>query len=121
MKGKVVFVAALIALLCAIASPASADFTVVFPDGRRGIELNAGFGFHVAAFWDMCDFCDFDILTFHANATGGPLTASVGGLPFGIAYWLDFLGTDTFGRFVFDVFVQTSLGGNFFFATTIAF
>jgi hypothetical protein len=119
MKGKVVFVAALIAFLFAIARPASADFTVVFPDGRLGIELNAGFGLHVAVFWDVPD--DFDILTFHANATGGPLTASVGGLPAGIAYWLDFLGSDQFGRFIFDVYVQTSPGGSFFFVTTIAF
>ena len=49
------------------------------------------------------------------------MTASVGGLPFGIAYWLNFLGTDQFGRFVFDVFVKTGLGSGFFFVGQIAF
>ena len=119
MKGKVVFVAAMIAFLFAIASPASADFTVVFPDGTEGIELNLGFGLHAVVFWDIPG--DFDIFTLHANAVGNPLSASLGGLPSGIAYWLNFLGTDQFGRSVFDVFVKTSLGGGFFFLTTIAF
>ena len=119
MKGKAVCVAALIALLLGATVPASADFTIVFPDGSRGIELNAGFGLHAAVFWDIPG--DFDIFTFHANAVSSPLTASVGGLPFGIAYWLNFLGTDQFGRFVFDVFVKTSLGGGFFFVGTFAF
>jgi hypothetical protein len=119
MKGKVVFVAALIAFMFLITRPASADFTVVYPDDTLGIEMNLGLGIHAAVFWDVPG--DFDIFTFHANQVGNPLFASLGGLPSGIAYWLNFVGTDQFGRFVFDVFVKTSLGGGFFLLTTIAF
>ena len=118
MKGKVVFVAAMIALLFGIASPASADFTVTYPDGSLGIEINLGFGLHAAVFWDIPG--DFDIFTFHADAVGDPLFVSFfGGFPSGLAYWLNFLGRDIFGRAVFDVFATR--GGSFFFVTRIAF
>jgi len=121
MKGKVVFVAAMVAFMFWITSPASADFTVVYPDDTLGIEINLGLGRHAAVFWDTAASGDFDLFTFHANEFSNPLSAFlVGGTP-GIAYWLNFLGTDQFGRFVFDVFVKTSLGGGFFFVTTFAF
>jgi hypothetical protein len=116
MKGKVVFVAAMIALLFGLASPASADFTIVYPDGSLGIDIDLGFDQHAAVFWDT----NFDIFTFHASA-GDPFSISLGGFQSGIAYYLFFLGTDQLGRSVFDVFVKTSLGSGFFFATTIAF
>ena len=120
MTAKVVCAAVMIVLLFGIAPPASADFTVVFPDGSQGIELNLGFGLHAAVFWDIPG--DFDIFTFHANAVGGPLLATlIGGFPSGIAYWLNFVGTDQFGRLVYDVFVKNSLGGGFFFVGQIAF
>ena len=118
MKGKVVFVAAMIAFLFGIASPASADFTVVFPDNSLGIEINLGFGRHAAVFWDIPG--DFDIFTFQANEVSNPLSAVLLGGTSGIAFWLDFAGTDQFGRFVFDVYVKTSLGSGFFFVTTVA-
>ena len=118
MKGTVVFVAALFVLLLGTAPPASADFTVVFPDGSQGIELNLGFGLHAAVFCDIPG--DFDIFTFHADAVGDPLFVSFfGGFPSGLAYWLNFLGRDIFGRAVFDVFATR--GGSFFFVTRIAF
>ena len=119
MKANVVCAALMTALLLGIAPPASADFSVVFPDQSQGIELNLGFGLHAAVFWDIPG--DFDIFTFHANAVGGSLLASFEGFPFGIAYWLNFLGTDRFGRFVFEVFVKTSLGSGFFSVGTFAF
>jgi hypothetical protein len=68
-------------------------------------------------FWDMPG--DFDIFTFHADGFNDPLPVSVGGLPVGLAYFLDFRGTDAFDRLVYDVFITR--GGSFFFVTTIAF
>lgn len=118
MKGKVVFVAAMIAFLFAIASPASADFTIVFPDGSLGIEIDLGVDAHATVFWDIPNY--FDIFTLHAFA-GNPFLVSIGGLQSGIAYYLFFQGTDGLGRAVFDVYAKTSLGSGFFFVTTIAF
>jgi hypothetical protein len=118
MKGKVVFVAAMIVLLFGLVSPASADFTIVFPDGSLGIEIDLGFDQHAAVFWDIPGY--FDIFTFHANA-GNPLSVSLGGLPSGIAYYLFFFGTDVLGRSVYDVYRETTLGGGFFFVTRIVF
>jgi len=116
MKSKVVLVAAMIALLFGLASPASADFTIVYPDGSLGIDIDLGFDQHAAVFWDA----NFHIFTFHASAAN-PFSVSLGGLPAGIAYYLFFVGTDGFGRSVFDVYRETTLGGSFFFVTTIAF
>lgn len=118
MRRAMVFATAVVvALLFGMATPASADFTVTYPDGSLGIAISLGFGLHGAVFWDIPG--DFDIFTFHANAAGNPLFATLGGLPAGVAYWLNFLGTDALGRAVFDVFVTQ--GGGFFLVTRIAF
>ena len=119
MKGKVVFVAAVLAFLFAIAGPAAADFTIVYPDGSEGIEIALGGGAHVALFLDIPG--DFDLFTFHANSSGNPLTASLSGLTQGIAYWLDFRGITGAGRSRFDVYVKQTLGTGFFFVTTVDF
>ena len=116
MTGKVAFLTAVVVLTLTIASPASADFSVTYPDGSLGFEINLGFGLHAAAFWDILG--DYDIFVISANAVSDPLLASfLGGL--GFAYWLDFRFVDVSGRAVFDVY--TNQGFGFFFVTRVAF
>ena len=115
MTWKVALLAAVVVLTLTIASPASANFTVIYPDGSRGFEINLGFGLHAAALWDIPG--DADLFIFSANEAGNPLPVSfAGGL--GLAYWLDFRFFDAFGRAVFDVY--TTQGTGFFFVTRVA-
>lgn len=116
MTWKVALLAAVVVLTLTIASPASADFSVTYPDGSFGFEINLGFGLHAAAFWDIPG--DGDIFIFSANAVSNPLLAAfAGGL--GFAYWLDFRFVDAFGRAVYDVYANQGTG--FFFVTRVAF
>src|SRR5215471_7720526 len=101
MTWKVALLAVVVVATWTIASPASADFSVTYPDGSLGFEINLGIGLHAAAFWDIPR--TGDIFIFSANAVGNPLLVSFAGGS-GFAYWLNFLGIDTFGRSVFDVY-----------------
>ena len=113
---KPALLATVVVLTLTIAPPASADFTVIYPDGSRGFEINLGFGVHATAFWDIPG--DKDIFVISANAAANPATASFAGTS-GFAYWLNFRGLDASGRSVFDVY--TNQGAGFFFVTTVAF
>jgi len=117
MTRRVALLAAVVVLMLMIASPASADFSVTYPDGSIGFEINLGFGLHAAAFWDIPS--DFDIFVISANAVSTPLPASFFAGVSGFAYWLDFQFIDAFGRAVFDVYVNQ--GAGFFFVTRVAF
>ena len=117
MTWKVALLAAVVVLTLTIASPASADFSVIYPDGSLGFEINLGFGLHAAAVWDIPG--DRDIFVISANAVSNPLLVSFFAGASGFAYWLDFLGFDRFGGAVFDVY--TNQGTGFFFVTTVAF
>jgi len=117
MTWKVALLAAVVVLTLTIASPASADFSVTYPDGSLGFEINLGVGLHAAAFWDIPG--DSDIFVISANATSNPLFVSFFPGASGFAYWLDFRGIDEFGRAVFDVY--TNQGAGFFFVTRFAF
>src|SRR5574341_1420636 len=94
MTWKVALLAAVVGLTLTIASPASADFAVIYPDGSRGFEINLGFGLHAAAFWDIPG--DGDIFVISANEVSDPLLASFFPGASGFAYWLDFLFFDEF-------------------------
>ena len=117
MTWKVALLAAVVVLTLTIASPASADFSITYPDGSLGFEINLGFGLHAAVFWDVPG--DFDIFVISANGASNPLLVSFFAGASGFAYWLDFLGSDGFGRYVFDVY--TNRGSGFFFVTRVAF
>ena len=116
MTWKVALLAVVVVLTLTIASPASADFTVTYPDGSLGFEINLGFGLHAAAFWNIPG--DYDIFVISANAVSNPWPVSFFAGASGFAYWLDFLFFDAFGRYVFDVYVNQ--GAGFFFVTRVA-
>jgi hypothetical protein len=116
MTGKVLLLMAMMVVLLAIAPPASADYSVTFPDGSQALEMSEGFGLSLSAFLDVPG--DFDIFVFTGDTAANPLFVSLFGSPAGFAYWFNFTGRDAFGRLVFDVFVNQGTG--FFFVETVA-
>jgi hypothetical protein len=116
MTWKVALLVAVVALTLTIASPASADFSVTYPDGSLGFEINLGFGLHAAAIWDLPG--TRDIFVISANAVSNPLLVSFFGSS-GFAYWLAFQGFDASGSSVFDVY--SNQGDGFFFVTRVTF
>jgi hypothetical protein len=118
MTSKVLLLMAMMVVLLAIAPPASADYSVTFPDGSLAMDTSLGFGLHFALLLDVPG--DFDVFAFTGNEAANPLFVSLlAGAPAGFAYWLDFQGTDAFGRLIFDVFVNQ--GAGFFFVETVVF
>jgi hypothetical protein len=117
MTWKAALLAAVVVLTLTIASPASADFSVIYPDGSLGFEINLGFGLHAAAFWDIPG--TRDIFVTSADAVSNPLPVPFFPGASGFAYWLKFLFFDELGRAVFDVYIDQ--GAGFFLVTRVAF
>jgi hypothetical protein len=116
VKHGVLLLTGMMVILGLLAAPASADFTVAFPDETAGLEINEGFGLHLAAVIAS----DLNISAFAANATGNPLfLPAVAGGPAAFAFWLSFQGFNVFGESVYDVYANQGFG--FFFVTRIAF
>src|SRR5262245_21219891 len=117
MTEKVALLAAVVILTLTLASPASADFSVTYPDESLGFEIKLGSGLHAAVFCDLPVGSGLFIIS--ANAVSNPLLVSFFAGASGFAYWLNFLGFDGFGRAIYDVYINQ--GAGFFFVTTVAF
>jgi hypothetical protein len=102
----------LIALVVTVGLVAPASAIIFgFPDGNVSAVLPAGpAGTHVNLFWNLAG--DPDIFVFNVDAFANPLLVPVLGPPAG-AYWVNFVGFDGLGRFVFDVYANQ--GAGFFF------
>ncbi len=90
------------------ATPAKADFDWDYPDGTLAL-IWAEPGGHAAIFVDIPG--DRDIFTIHTTHSSTPNFFSLG---YGgaYAYWLNYLYTDTFGDWVYEVYIDQ--GGGFF-------
>ncbi len=94
------------------AGSAAADSSVGYPDGSSSVVVNLDVGSNAFVFLDNPG--DGDIFVHGADAYGFFEPFTLGGLPAGVAYWLDLRGYS--GRYlVYDVYLNAGFG--FFFVT----
>lgn len=114
---RILLMLPLLSILSFASAPAKADFSVSQPDGSLALVWAIGSAGHAFVFADFAGSGDDDIFTVHTNHSSSPLFTNLGvGASTYIGYWLDYLYTDAFGDFVYDVWATQ--GGSFFFVGT---
>lgn len=114
---RILLMLPLLSILFFASAPAKADFSIGYPDGSLGLVWAIGGVGHAFVFADFSTFGDDDIFTAHTNHSSQALFTNLGvGASTYIGYWLDYIRTDAFGDFVYDVYATQ--GGSFFFVGT---